>query len=325
VLWDGQASITGYEVQQFRHGEWTAVQEAEPLINDQLRRVKRERRHMDSDLEDSSRVRKRPVLAFTRENLAAQTEYRFRVAAKNPGGQAYSPLVTVVTEDESWARRLTAEEDQELLTLCQSCGCEEYVDQLSRALYDVETLRRLPPDELRELLDRLQILPKHREKLRAALAEPPGAPRKLHAMRCENAFDVVLCSWEPPELCAGSFPVVEYVIQYEKRSMVPGGAGDDDEESHDWVEIRCGTTSCKLDNLLASTDYAVRVAACNEPQGQGAVSVFVCVCVCARATSMKVRTSVADSLCRALWLCASRAASTLHTPAPHVHRAQPCP
>ena len=61
VLWCGlsQASITGYEVQQLRHGEWTAVVEAEQLINDQLRRFKRERRHLDSDVEEPSRLRKR--------------------------------------------------------------------------------------------------------------------------------------------------------------------------------------------------------------------------------------------------------------------------
>ena len=115
----------------------------------------------------------------------------------------------------------------------------------------------------------------------------PNAQRRASSMRMGGRTFLTNTQFEMsvllPELCAGSFPVVEYVIQYEKRSMVPGGAGDDDEESHDWVEIRCGTTSCKLDNLLASTDYAVRVAACNEPQGQGAVSVCVCVCVCARA------------------------------------------
>ena len=270
-----QASITGYEVQQLRHGEWTAVMEAEHVIHDQLRRLKRERRHVESDLDDSSRLRKRPVLAFTRENLAAKTEYQFRVVSKNPGGQAFSPQVAVVTEDDQWARRLTAEEDQQLLELCQSCGCEEYFDQLSRALYDAETLSRLSADELREVLDRLQVLPKHREKLRAALSEPPGAPQKLHVVRCDASFDVLLCSWEPPDLSGGNYPVVEYVVQYDNRSLGP--VGPDDEEIHAWVEVRCGTTRCRLDNLLASTVYAVRVAACNEPQGQGPWSQEVCV------------------------------------------------
>ena len=208
-----QASITGYEVQQLRHGEWTSVVEAEQLINDQLRRFKRERRHVDTDFEETTRLRKRPVLAFTRDNLAGNTEYKFRIAAKNPGGQAFSPQVEIKTENEEWARRLSAEEDQRLLDLCQSCGCEEYFERLSRALYDAETLSRLPADELREVLDKFQVLPKHREKLRAALSEPPGAPHKLHVKRCDLAFDVLLCSWEPPEACGGSYPVIEYLVQ----------------------------------------------------------------------------------------------------------------
>jgi hypothetical protein len=246
------------------------VVEAEQLINDQLRRFKRERRHMDSDLEEKSRLRKRPILAYTRENLAANMEYKFRVAAKNPGGQSFSPQVSVVTEDEQWARRLSAEEDQRLLDLCQLCGCEEYVERLSRALYDAETLSRLPADELREVLDKLQVLPKHREKLRAALSQPPGAPQKLQVVRSDTAFDVLLCSWEPPEMSGGGYPVVEFVIQYENRSLIT--ASPDEEEGHEWVEVCSGTSTCKLDNLLASTEYAVRVAACNEPQGQGPVT-----------------------------------------------------
>jgi hypothetical protein len=60
-----QASITGYEVQQLRHGEWTAVVEAEQLINDQLRRIKRERRHLDSDCEEPARLRKRLLCIAT--------------------------------------------------------------------------------------------------------------------------------------------------------------------------------------------------------------------------------------------------------------------
>jgi hypothetical protein len=252
--------------------------EAEQLINEQLRRFKRERKHLDSDSAEASRIRKRPVLSFTRENLAVSSEYTFRIVAKNPGGQAFSPHVSVVTEDEQWARRLTPEEDQRLLELCQLCGCEEYFERLSRALYDAETLARLPADELREVLDRLQVLPKHREKLRAALSDPPGQPQKLHVVRCDANFDVLLASWEPPEAASGGYPVIEYVIQYENRSLLT--MVEDDEEGHEWVELRSGTTCCKLDNLVASTDYVVRVAACNEPQGQGPVCLEPsCQCV----------------------------------------------
>ena len=243
-----------------------AVVDSESAVGEQLRRMKRDRRHI-SGCEEAERVRKRPILAFTRENLVGQTEYKFRVGAKNSGGQAFSDVIVVQTEDEKWARQLTEEEEQRLRELCKSCGCEEYFDRFARSLYDAETLSRLPQDELREVMEKLQILPKHREKLRAALSFPPGAPGR--PLRSSVSYDNIVLSWDPPE--PSGYPVIEYVVQFSIK--------EGESEVRDWIEVRCGITSCKVENLLASTDYFFRVAACNEPQGQGMVRpVLSCGC-----------------------------------------------
>eukprot|EP00960_Hanusia_phi_P046429 757823-Hanusia_phi.AAC.1 len=251
-----QASVSGYEVQQLKGDTWVAVVDSECAVGEQLRRMKRDRRHI-SGCDEAERVRKRPILAFTRENLAGQTEYKFRVGAKNSGGQAFSDVIIVKTEDEKWAKHLTEEEEHRLRELCKSCGCEEYFDRFARSLYDAETLSRLPQDELREVMERMQILPKHREKLRAALSTPPGAPGR--PLRSSVSYDSVVLSWDPPEPLG--YPVIEYVVQFSIK--------EGESETRDWQEVRCGITSCKVENLLASTDYFFRVAACNEPQGQG--------------------------------------------------------
>ena len=92
------------------------------------------------------------------------------------------------------------------------------------------------------------MLPKHREKLRAALSQPPGAPQKLQVVRSDTAFDVLLCSWEPPEISGGGYPVVEFVIQYENRSLIT--ASPDEEEGHEEVLGADGEQGGRGDFLL---------------------------------------------------------------------------
>jgi hypothetical protein len=39
--------------------------------------------------------------------------------------------------------------------------------------------------------------------------------------------------------------------------------------AREWEEVRCGTAGCRLVGLEPGTEYAVRVAAVNEPRGAG--------------------------------------------------------
>jgi len=73
------------------------------------------------------------------------------VAAKSQGGECFSEAVEVTTQDAGTVGTLSDEEVVSLRALCEECSCPEYVDRLALALYDRETLSRLPPDELREV------------------------------------------------------------------------------------------------------------------------------------------------------------------------------
>jgi len=261
-----QSAITGYEVQQQQNGVWVSLMDAGQAIEQQLTRFRRKRSHVDIDTTEAERVRMRPVLTYTRQDLADKTSYSFRVAAKSQGGECFSEAVDVMTRDARTVGTLSDEEVASLRALCEECDCPEYVELLSLGLYDRETLSRLPPDELREVLEQMQVLPKHREKIRTALALPPGPPSK--PLRGAVTADSCVFSWDPPE--PNGFPVMEYVVE-----MLPGGEGADSEEVR--FELRSTTSTCKVENLFAATEYSVRVAAVNEPKGQGAWSVPVVV------------------------------------------------
>jgi hypothetical protein len=252
-----QSNVTGYEVQQLRNGSWVSLTEAAQVINDQLARLRRKRKHADIETTERDCVQKRSVLSYTKAHLLEQSEYQFRVVAKSPGGESASEPLHATTIGVEAAGSLTDADRAGLHKLCEETDCLEYEERFAAALYDRETLTRLPYEDLRLVFERMQVLPRHREKLRSALASPPGAPSK--PTRVKVTADSVVLSWTPPE--HDSAPIVDYVI--ELRVAHSGG------EEQAALAVHSAASTCKVENLIASTEYVARVAAVNEIKGQG--------------------------------------------------------
>jgi len=249
-----QDHVTHYVVEMQVGDDWTQAAEFDGMISGQLARLKRDRRDAEIDGE-SDRQRKRAVLTLSKEGLQSNTEYKFRVSARSVGGEACSEMVCATTLWEH-GTGLSEADMAKLKGLCESCECGEYCERFGRSRYDIETLSRMPPDELQKVFDRLQVLPKHRDTLRMALCQtlgPPSKPRKFAA-----SCDSITLEWDAPE--TNGHPVAEYVVQYAQ-------CGSDEDETIERNEIRCSSTWCKISNLVADADHVFRISACGQPRG----------------------------------------------------------
>mmetsp|Transcript_22259 Transcript_22259/g.51726 ORF Transcript_22259/g.51726 Transcript_22259/m.51726 type:complete len:779 (-) Transcript_22259:244-2580(-) len=249
-----QDHVTQYTVEMKVGDEWMQADEFDGVISGQLARLKRDRRDAELDAE-CDRQRKRAVMTLSKEGLQSSTEYMFRVAARSVGGEAFSEAVSVATLCEK-SVGLSDADMTKLQGLCEGCGCGEYSERFCRSQYDIETLSRMPPDELQKVFDRLQVLPKHRENLRMALCQSLGPPSKPRMVAASS--DSITLEWDAPE--SNGHPVTGYLVQYAQ-------CGADEDETVEREEMCCSATSCKVSNLVADADHVFRICACGQPRG----------------------------------------------------------
>lgn len=133
-----QRAVSSYEVQRMRGEQWVTLMEAEEVIAEQLQRCQAELQEQLDQQEEASPAnapkhpardtlaannadRRPPVISFTKRSLQSNTEYVFRVAAKNDGGVSFSAPLRVYTEEGSWGKGLTDGELSKLRELCNVC------------------------------------------------------------------------------------------------------------------------------------------------------------------------------------------------------------
>jgi hypothetical protein len=266
-----QMSVTRYVVEMLDK-EWSEIYGSSAALDKQLTRLKRDRRKIDFH-GGVCIIRKRPMLAFSVEGLEPGVDYSFRIAAQNCGGEARSEVLTVCTLSDA-KMFLSAEEAGKLKQLCDGCDCSEYYERFLQLGYDAETLSRMPQSEVFKVFDKVQVLSKHVNKLCDALFSPLSRPSKPYKVAIKS--DSFLISWDAPK--SNGYPMSDFIVQYAQ-------CGGQEDDPQDFKEIRCNSNLCQISNLVADSEYSIRVCSAG---GQSVTDDQVCPCSRADSRPLKL-------------------------------------
>jgi len=246
IMWPHlQMPVTRYVVEIFNK-EWSEIHGSSAALDKQLTRLKRDRRK--ADLRGGvCIVRKRPMLHFLVEGLEPGADYSFRIVAQNCGGEARSEVLPICTFSDAKVF-LSVEEASKLKQLCDGCDCSEYYERFLQLGYDAETLSRMPQPEVFKVFDKVQVLSKHVNKLCDALSSPPSRPSKPYKVAIRS--DSFLVSWDAPK--SNGYPMSGFIVQYAQ-------CGGQEDGPQDFKEIRCNSNLCQIPNLVADSEYSIRV------------------------------------------------------------------